>query len=332
MPHPNFPALPITEVLEPLSAALAARSRVLLCAPPGAGKSTLVPLSLLESAWLGAGKILMLEPRRLAARALAARMAQLLGEPLGSTVGVRTRLETRVGRNTRIEVVTEGILTRMLQADPELSGIACVIFDEFHERSLNADLGLALSLECQDALREDLRVLVMSATLDVAPLARLLDDATVVSAQGRSFDVSVQHVARRAEIPLELQTAQVVRQALGEHEGDVLCFLPGAGEIRRVERVLAESPGAGSGGARVRVLPLYGDLSMDQQDAALRPAARGERKVVLATSIAETSLTIEGVAIVVDAGLRRYSEFDPVTGMSRLTTGKVSQASAESCW
>src|SRR5579862_2773291 len=231
MPHPNLPALPITEALEPLAAALAARSRVLLRAPPGAGKSTIVPLALLESAWLGRRKILMLEPRRLAARAVAARMAELLREPVGATVGVRTRLETRVSRATRIEVVTEGILTRMLQADPELGGIGCVIFDEFHERSLNADLGLALCIESQEALREDLKLLVMSATLDLEPLARLLGGAPTVSTDAQSFEVATRYVPRRAEIALELQTAQVIRSALADNQGDILCFLPGAAEI-----------------------------------------------------------------------------------------------------
>ena len=304
---------------------MAARTAALLEAPPGAGKSTIVPIALLRCAWIKEQKILMLEPRRVAARAVANRMATLLGETVGRTVGFRTRLETRVGRETRIEVVTEGILTRMLQDDSSLTGIGCVIFDEFHERSLNADLGLALCLESQQNLREDLRLLVMSATLDLAPLARLLGDAPVVSAQGRSFGVATHYVARRNELHLELQIAQLVRAALGEHTGDILCFLPGAAEIRRVQRNLEESrldPG-------IRVMPLYGELEGAHQDAALAPANSGERKVVLATSIAETSLTIEGIKVVVDSGLRRYSEFDPATGMSRLVTGKVSQAAAD---
>ena len=343
MPFANLPPLPIREALEPLSRALADHPRVLLRAPPGAGKSTVVPLALLEQAWLDQRKILMLEPRRIAARAIAQRMAQLLGEPVGGTVGFRTRLETRVGRTTRIEVVTEGILTRMLQADPELGGIGCVIFDEFHERSLNADLGLALGIESQETLREDLKLLVMSATLDLEPLARLLGGAPTVSTEGRSFEVATRYVPRRTEIALELQTAQVIRGALADHHGDILCFLPGAAEIGRVQRALEES-GAGTGASTaagtvagagpsaseaVHILPLYGELRAEQQDAALRPAPGGERKIVLATSIAETSLTIEGVRIVVDAGLRRYSAFDPATGMSRLVTGKVSQAAAD---
>jgi len=267
----------------------------------------------------------MLEPRRIAARAVAMRMAALLGEPVGRTIGFRTRLETRVGRETRVEVVTEGILTRMLQEDSALTGVGCVIFDEFHERSLNADLGLALCIESRENLREDLRLLVMSATLDLKPLVRLLGDAPVVSAQGRSFEVATHYVPRRNEIHLELQVSQVVRAALQEHAGDILCFLPGAAEIRRVQRTLQESNLEGG----VRVMPLYGELEGAEQDAALAPSAPGERKVVLATSIAETSLTIEGVRVVVDSGMRRYSEFDPSTGMSRLVTGKVSQAAAD---
>jgi ATP-dependent RNA helicase HrpB len=322
---PSLPELPINEALPALKAALIARTEVLLEAPPGAGKSTIVPLALLSAPWLKGQKILMLEPRRIAARAVANRMAMLLGEIVGRTVGFRTRMETRVGRDTRVEVVTEGILTRMLQGDSALAGIGCVIFDEFHERSLNADLGLALCIESQQNLREDLRILVMSATLDLAPLARLLRSAPIVSAQGRSFEVATHFVPRRNDLYLELQVSQLVRAALREHAGDVLCFLPGAAEIRRVQRTLEES----DLGRGILLLPLYGELEGAAQDAALAPAAPGLRKVVLATSIAETSLTIEGVRIVVDSGMRRYSEFDPETGMSRLATGKVSQAAAD---
>src|SRR5208282_2720405 len=223
------------------------------------------------------------------------------------------------------EVVTEGILTRMLQADAELSGIGCVVFDEFHERSLNADLGLALCIEAQETLREKLRLLVMSATLDLQPLARLLDQAPVIAAEARSFEVETHHIARRVEISIEAQTAQALRMALERHDGDILCFLPGAAEIGRVQRALQEStPDHG-----VLVLPLYGELWAAAQDAALEPAPAGQRKIVLATSIAETSLTIEGIRVVVDAGLRRYAEFDPATGMSHLVTAKVSQAAAD---
>jgi ATP-dependent helicase HrpB len=326
---PPLPDLPINEALPALAKALTNRRNVLLEAPPGAGKSTIVPLFLSSSPWLAGQKILMLEPRRLAARAVAARMAHLLGEAVGRSVGFRTRLETRVSRDTRIEVVTEGILTRMLQEDSALAGIGCVIFDEFHERSLNADLGLALCLESQQNLREDLRLVVMSATLELGPIARLLGDAAgdapVVSAQGRSFEVSTQYIARRPEIHLEAQVAQVIRTALRERDGDILCFLPGAAEIRRVQRALED---AGIDG-HVSVLPLYGELEPQAQDAALSPAPAGHRKIVLATSIAETSLTIEGIRVVVDSGLRRYAEFDPATGMSHLITTKVSQAAAD---
>ncbi|MGB6353809.1 MAG: DEAD/DEAH box helicase, partial [Steroidobacteraceae bacterium] len=325
MSPPPLPDLPINEALPALADALRASRNALLEAPPGAGKSTIVPLFLRDSSWLGGQKILMLEPRRIAARAVAGRMAHLLGEAVGRSVGFRTRLETRVSRETRIEVVTEGILTRMLQDDSGLAGIGCVIFDEFHERSLNADLGLALGIECQQNLREDLRLVVMSATLDVQPIARLLGDAPIVAARGRSFEVETRYVARRPELYLEQQTAQVLRTALREHEGDILCFLPGAAEIRRVQRALED----GGLERRVRVLPLYGELDGAAQDAALLPAPAGERKIVLATSIAETSLTIEGVRVVVDSGLRRFAEFDPSTGMSHLVTTKVSLAAAD---
>jgi ATP-dependent helicase HrpB len=322
---PPLPDLPINEALPALAQALASRRGVLLEAPPGAGKSTVVPLFLSASPWLEGQKILMLEPRRIAARAVAGRMAHLLGESVGRSVGFRTRLETRVSRETRIEVVTEGILTRMLQEDSGLAGIGCVIFDEFHERSLNADLGLALCIESQQNLREDLRLVVMSATLDLQPIAKLLGDAPIVAARGRSFDVATHYVARRPEFRVEQLMAQVVRTALREHDGDILCFLPGAAEIRRVQRAL-EDTGLDR---HVRVLPLYGELEGAAQDAALSPAPAGQRKIVLATSIAETSLTIEGVRVVVDSGLRRYAEFDPATGMSRLVTTKVSQAAAD---
>ncbi len=320
-----LPELPINEALAALAQALTRTHNVLVEAPPGAGKSTIVPLCLLDSRWLEGRKILMLEPRRIAARAIATRMAHLLGEPVGGCVGFRTRLDSRVSRGTRIEVVTEGILTRMLQDDSSLAGIGCVIFDEFHERSLNADFGLALCIESQRNLREDLRLVVMSATLDMQPIARLLGGAPTVAARGRSFAVATQYVARRPDIYLEQQMAQVVRSALREHDGDILCFLPGASEIRRMQRALED----GHLERQVRVFPLYGELEGAAQDAALSPAPPGQRKIVLATSIAETSLTIEGVRIVVDAGLRRYAQFDPATGMSHLVTMKVSQAAAD---
>ena len=324
-------SLPIDEALPTLRAAVAAHTNVVLQAPPGAGKSTGVPLALLGEESLRAGKIVMLEPRRLAARAVASRMAQMLGEPVGQTVGFRTRLETRVGKSTRIEVVTEGILTRWLQRDATLEGIAMVIFDEFHERSLNADLGLALCLEAQAQVREDLRILVMSATLDTTAVAQLLGDAPIVTAAGKAFDVETRWMGTRVvnrstrEVDIATRIARTIAQALEQESGDILAFLPGQGEIRRAQQQL-EEPGLPRG---VRVLPLFGDLSAAEQDAALRPGDTQHRKVVLATNIAETSLTIEGVRVVVDSGLARRARFDPSTGMSGLETVRISRASAD---
>ena len=296
----------------------------MLGAPPGAGKSTVVPLALLEEPWLAGRRILLLQPRRLATRAVAARMAATLGESPGGRVGYRMRLETRVSRATRIEVVTEGILSRLLAADPALEGIGLVIFDEFHERSLEADLGLALSLDACRNLRDDLRLLVMSATLDLAAVSALLGDAPVIESRGRLFPVEVYH-ARRPPEQLEREVASTVRRALAAHPGDALVFLPGVAEIRRVERNLAEAELPEG----TLLLPLYGELPPEAQDRALAPGPPGSRKVVLATSIAETSLTIAGVQIVVDSGLARRARFDPVSGMSRLETLPLSLASAE---
>jgi ATP-dependent helicase HrpB len=326
----ELPSLPILEALPELGTTLAAGRAVVLEAPPGAGKSTVVPLALLDAPWRGDGRIVMLEPRRIAARAVAQRMADTLGEHAGERVGFRTRLETRAGAATRLEVVTEGILTRMLQHDPALEGVSCVIFDEFHERNLQGDLGLALALECRRHLRPDLRLLVMSATLDGAALARVIGDATIVRAPGRMFDVVTMHVAAPATTagrpPAVAQpVANLIQRALAAHEGDVLAFLPGAGEIRRVVEALATV----LPGERYSLLPLYGDLTAGEQDAALRPDPRGRRKVVIATNIAETSLTIDGVRIVIDAGLERRQRFDPATGMSRLETVRISRASAD---
>ncbi len=327
MPTP-LPPLPIVEVLPELADALAHGRRVVLEAPPGAGKSTLVPLTLLDAAWRNDGRILMLEPRRIAARAVATRMAALLGETPGARVGYRTRLETRVGPATRLEVVTEGILTRMLQHDAALEGVACVVFDEFHERNLQGDLGLALALDCQRHLRADLRLLVMSATLDAEALARVLDDARFVRAPGRMFDVQTFYASASASgpslSPASLATQRIL-QALDAHPGDLLAFLPGAGEIRRVTDALATA----LPDDRCVVLPLYGDLAAAAQDAALQADPRGRRKVIVATNIAETSLTIDGVRIVVDLGLERRQRFDPATGMSRLETLRISRASAD---
>jgi ATP-dependent helicase HrpB len=317
--------LPIESVLPRLRDALRGGTAAVLQAPPGAGKTTVVPLALLDEAWLGGRKIVMLEPRRLAARAAAHRMAQLLGDRIGETVGYRIRMETRVGAATRIEVVTEGVLTRMLQHDPALEGVGIVIFDEFHERSLHADLGLALTLQSRGLLRDDLRVLVMSATLDGGPVAALLGDAPIVTSEGRAHPVETRWLPRRPEGRIEGAVARTVRQALEMEEGDVLVFLPGAGEIRRVEEMLSVDGLPGG----VRIYPLFGNLAQEEQDAAIRPSPPGLRKVVLATSIAETSLTIEGVRVVVDSGLMRVPRFSPRTGMTRLETVTVSRASAD---
>jgi ATP-dependent helicase HrpB len=327
--------LPIDAILPALLAALARGPSAVLQAPPGAGKSTVVPLALLDEPWARGKRILMLEPRRLAARAVAQRMSQTLGEPVGRTIGYRMRMDTRVSRDTRVEVVTEGVLTRMLQNDPALEGIAAVIFDEFHERSLQADLGLALVLDARENLTPDLRVLVMSATLDGEAVARLLGDAPIVTSEGRTYPVESRFAGKGAP-PLpgpafgpggavdtpEKVTAQLVLRALREETGDVLVFLPGAREIRRVQSLIEATPS-------VRVLPLFGELAPEDQDAALAPSSPGTRKVVLATNIAETSLTIQGVRVVVDSGLVRRSMFDPSTGMSRLETQRISRASAD---
>jgi ATP-dependent helicase HrpB len=313
-----------------LRGAFATHRDAVLRAPPGAGKSTLVPLALLAEPWLGDRKILLLEPRRVAARAIARRMAWLRGEPVGGTVGYRMRLDTCVSRHTRIEVITEGVLTRMLHADPELGGVACVIFDEFHERSLQADLGLALCLDARAALDADFRLLAMSATLDGARVAELLGNAPVVDVPGRQFEVEVRYVGRGAPLlpgaaeSAERLVVRTVRQAVGETAGDLLVFLPGAGEIRRVQSQLADLAGS-----RLWVLPLYGELNSEQQDAALAQSPPGVRRIVLATNIAETSVTIPGVTVVIDSGLARRSRFDPVSGMSRLEVTRISRAAAE---
>ncbi|HLT45673.1 MAG TPA: ATP-dependent helicase HrpB [Rubricoccaceae bacterium] len=317
--------LPIEPVLPALREALAEHPAAVLQAPPGAGKTTRVPLALLDAGWLAGQKLVMLEPRRLAARAAARRMAALLGERVGETVGYRVRMDTRVGPRTRVEVVTEGVLTRMLHADPSLEGVGLVVFDEFHERSLQADLGLALTLQARQLLRPDLRLLVMSATLDGAPVARLLGDAPVVTSEGKSFPVETHYLARPVEGRIEGAVAAGVRRALAEAEGDVLAFLPGAAEIRRTEARLLEG-GLPDG---VFVAPLYGALPAEAQDRAVAPAPAGQRKVVLATDIAETSLTIEGVRAVVDGGLARRPRFDPRSGMTGLVTVRVSRSSAD---
>jgi ATP-dependent helicase HrpB len=318
-------ALPIDAVLDDLARALRARPSAVLVAPPGAGKTTRVPLALLAEPWRGDGKILLLEPRRLAARNAAQRMAQTLGEGIGGTVGLRARLSTKVSAKTRIEVVTEGVFTRMILDDPGLDGVAAVLFDEFHERSLDADLGLALALECQRGLREDLRILVMSATLDGGRVAGLLGGASVIESEGRAFPVETRYLGRNPSTRLDDAMADAVLKALRAEPGSVLAFLPGQGEIRRVEERLKDR----ISDANVIVAPLYGGLESAAQDEAIEPAPPGKRKVVLATSIAETSLTIEGVRVVIDCGVARVPRFEPGVGITRLETVRVSRASAD---
>ncbi|MED5606630.1 MULTISPECIES: ATP-dependent helicase HrpB [unclassified Pseudomonas] len=320
-------ALPIDAVLPALRQALSARHETVLEAPPGAGKTTRVPLALLDEPWLAGQGILMLEPRRLAARAAAERLAAELGERVGETVGYRIRLDSKVGPKTRIEVVTEGILTRRLQDDPALEGVGLVIFDEFHERSLDADLALALTLNGRELLRDTpLKVLVMSATLEGERLAALLDDAPVVRSEGRMFPVDLRwgRPFQPGEF-VEPRVLQTVLQALADEPGSLLVFLPGQAEIRRVAEQLGE---ALAGRDEVLLCPLHGELELSAQRAAIEPAPPGKRKVVLATNIAETSLTIDGVRVVVDAGLARVPRFDPGSGMTRLETQRISRASA----
>jgi ATP-dependent helicase HrpB len=317
-------ALPIDDALPRLQRVLEEGTRAVLVAPPGAGKTTRVPLDLLDASWRGDGRILVLEPRRIAARAAAERMASSLGQQVGGVVGLRVRLGSKIGPATRIEVVTEGVFTRMVLDDPELGGIAAVLFDEFHERSLDADLGLALALDAQAGLREDLRIVVMSATLDGARVARLLDDAPVVESLGRAFTVETRYRGRDPVLRLEEDVAAVARRALREEEGSVLVFLPGQAEIRRTGARLRDAVPPD-----VDVVELHGSLDPREQDKAVQPAAPGRRKVVLATSIAETSLTIEGVRMVVDCGLARVPAFEPSTGLTRLETVRVSRAAAD---
>jgi len=327
MGEATFPTtgLPVEEALPRLRSVLRAGTNAVLEAPPGAGKTTLVPLALLGEDWLGDGRILVLEPRRLAARMAAQRMAELLGEEVGETVGYRVRMDSRTGPATRIEVVTEGILTRRLIDDSELAGVGAVIFDEFHERSIHTDLGLALCLEAREALREDLRILVMSATLDGTAVASLIGSAPIISSEGRVFPVETRHLNRPAPRDLDRAMAAAIRIALDKEDGSILAFLPGVGEIRRVQALLEEA----GPGPDVLVAPLFGALSRQDQDKAIQRAPRGVRKVVLATDIAETSLTIEGIRIVVDGGYRRKPRFDPQSGMTRLETRRISRAGAD---
>jgi len=317
--------LPIDAVLDELARVLASNNAAVLVAPPGAGKTTRVPLALLDAAWAKGKKIVVLEPRRIAARASAERMAKTLGERVGETVGYRVRFGSKVSRATRIEVVTEGIFSRQILDDPELNGIAAVLFDEFHERSLDADMGLALARDAQTGLREDLRILVMSATLDGARVAKLLGEAPVVASEGRAFPVETRYLGRKADAPLERQMADAIAMALRADPGSVLAFLPGAAEIRRTQTFLGERVHEAS----IEIVPLFGALDAAVQDRAIAPALKGHRKVVLATSIAETSLTIEGVRIVVDSGVARVPRYEPDIGLTRLETVRASRAAVD---
>lgn len=321
---------PITDLLPEIGASLAAHPRLVLEAPPGAGKTTQVPLALLDAEWLDGRKIVMLEPRRVAARAAAGFMAKQLGEAVGETVGYRIRFDNKVSAKTRIEVVTEGILTRMLQDDPELGGsglqgVGALLFDEFHERHLAGDLGLALALDVQASVRPDLRIVVMSATLDGERLAQFLD-APRLSSAGRSFPVDVAHFPARREEALEHQVRRAIEHALATHPGDVLVFLPGQREIARIESLF---PLPAVGEEEIEILALHGELPVEQQSRVLQPATDGRRRVVLATNVAESSVTLPGVRVVIDSGLAREPRFDPNSGFSRLDVVSISQASAE---
>ena len=316
------PSLPIDAVLDDIRASLDGSSRLVLVAAPGAGKTTRVPLALLDAAWRQS-KLIVVEPRRIAARAAAARMASSLGEDVGQTVGYRVRMDSKVSAKTVIEVITAGVFTRMVVEDPLLDGVSAVLFDEFHERSLDGDLGLALALDGA-ALRDDLRIVVMSATLDGGRVASLLGGAPVIESIGRAFPVETRHVDRDPLLRFEDQVAEVTLRALRAEEGSALVFLPGQAEIRRVsERLDGRLP------AGVRLAPLYGALTSAEQDFAIRPCRLPERKVVLATAIAETSLTIDGVRLVIDGGLARVPKYEPDTGLTRLETVRVSRASAD---
>jgi len=317
--------LPIDAVLDDLSRTLDRDRAAVLVAPPGAGKTTRVPLVLLDAPWVANRKIIVLEPRRIAARASAERMAHTLGERVGETVGYRVRFGSKVSRSTRIEVVTEGIFSRQILDDPELPDVAAVLFDEFHERSLDADLGLALARDAQTGLREDLRLVVMSATLDGARVAGLLGEAPVIVSEGRAFAVDTRYLGRKSDMPVERQMGDAIAMALRADPGSVLAFLPGAAEIRRTQNFLAER----IHDASIDIVPLFGALDASVQDRAIAPATKGRRKVVLATSIAETSLTIEGVRIVVDSGLARIPRYEPDIGLTRLETVRASRAAVD---
>jgi len=314
---------PIAEIVDEIKDALNLQTTLILQAPPGAGKSTILPLELLKSDWLGDKKIILLEPRRMAARSVAQRMADLLGEEVGKTVGYRVRFDQRISAQTRIEVVTEGILTRRLQQDNMLDGIGMVIFDEFHERSLHSDLSLALCRDLQQVLREDLRILIMSATLDGEQLSSILDNAPIITSKGRQYPIDVRYIAIDNNAPISGQVTSVISKTLKEETGDILVFLPGVREIQQTEDSLNKRH------SDIAIRPLYGELSLTAQQEAIKPDAQQRRKVVLATSIAETSLTIEGIHIVIDSGLARVPKFDPNSGMTKLETVKVTQDAAD---
>ena len=320
----DLPALPVTEIFPALDVALTNGNAGVLVAPPGAGKTTLVPLHLLGASWRKDRTIILLEPRRLAARAAASRMASLMGEEVGATVGYRMRLENKVSAKTRILVVTEGVFARMILDDPDLKDIAAVLFDEFHERSLDADFGLALALDVQAALRPDLKLLVMSATLDGARVAKLLGDAPVLESKGRSFPIDIRYRERKPDERIEDAMARAIRDTLADETGSILAFLPGQREIERTAEALQ-----GRVPADVMIVPLYGALEGRDQDAAIKPPPPGKRKVVLATSIAETSITIDGVRVVIDSGLARLPKFEPATGLTRLETVRASRAAVD---
>lgn len=316
-------SFPVVEIIPRLKSVLTNSKCAVLQAPPGAGKSTIVPLELLNEPWLNGKKIIMLEPRRLAARSVAFRMADLLNEEVGATVGYRVRFENAISKSTRLEVVTEGILTRMLQHDNALEEVGLVIFDEFHERSLHADLALALCLQSQSFLRPDLRLLIMSATLDAEKISSKLGNAAVITSEGKQFPVAIKYLAIEKNEPLTNEVARAVKKALREETGDILVFLPGAGEINRVFDLLTQEL------SDVELYPLYGDLPFKKQQEAILPHPSGKRKVVLATSIAETSLTIEGITTVIDSGYSRVSKFDPRSGLSKLETVRVTRDAAD---
>jgi ATP-dependent helicase HrpB len=323
--EPNSGAFPVDEVLPALKETLRSGNTAVLVAQPGAGKTTRVPLALLNEPWVKGRKILVLEPRRIAARAAAQFMANSIGEKLGDTVGLRVRFGSKVSSRTRIEMITDGIFTRFVLDDPELQGIAAVVFDEFHERSLDADLGLALALDAQRGLREDLRILVMSATLDGARVSKLLGNANVIESEGRAFPIETRYLGRDARAPIHQEMADALARVASNEDGSILAFLPGAGEIRRTADFLGERIRDGN----IDIVPLYGALDSDVQDKAIEPSPPGRRKIVLATSIAETSITIKGVRVVVDSGLARVPRFEPDLGLTRLETVRVSRASAD---